>query len=104
MQLVTHFADQRDQLLLDKVMDVFRLIVNEQRWRCGGARANFLEALQNADQFLGTQHSGILQRPRMRAASGNFVLQQALVEIKRALPALETGIQDDVRAGGLDGR
>ena len=73
VQLVSRFADQRDQLLLDEMMNVFRFTVVKKCRRRSSAFADLLQALQNADQFVRRKNAGILQRTRMRAAGGEFV-------------------------------
>src|SRR5579864_5264214 len=93
MQLVANLADQCDQLLLDKVVDVFRLIVLEESQGSRRLLANLLQPLQNADQFIRRQYPGILQRSRMRGARRKLVLQQTSVKTERPLPALEFRIQ-----------
>ncbi len=67
VQLVSGFPDQRDQLLLDEMMNVLRFIVVEKRRRRRRLLADLLQPLQNADQFVRRQNSGCFQaRARAR--------------------------------------
>ena len=93
MKLVAGFPDQRDQLLLNEMVNVLRLVILE---KCGRHRrlfADLLQPLQNADQLIGRQNTRGFQSARVRAAAHYFALQQPPVEGERPLPTLEIRIQ-----------
>src|SRR5579884_1367565 len=52
VQLVSHFADQRDKLRLDEVMYILRLIILKKGRRCRRLLANLLQSLQNVDELV----------------------------------------------------
>src|SRR5579871_5972099 len=93
VQLVAEFSDQQDQLLLNEMVNVFGFGIVDKFGRGRGLLADLFQSLQNVNEFVGTEHFGILQGACMRSAGGEFVAQQAAVEVKRPLPAFEIGIQ-----------
>ncbi len=62
VQLVSRVANQRDQLLLDKVVHVFRFVVVEKGRRRRAFSPICVKALKNGDQLARRQDSRILQR------------------------------------------
>jgi hypothetical protein len=93
VQLVSGFADDRDELLFDEVMNIFRFGVFEKCGRYRGTLADLFQPLQNADELICGENPSILQRARMRAAGRKFVAEQSPVEAEGPLPALEFRIQ-----------
>ena len=93
MQFVAYFADPRYQLLLDEVVHILGLFVFDRTLRSCCHLANLLQALKNADEFVGRQNAGVLQGASVSAARSQFVMKQPSIEVKRPLPAFELRVQ-----------
>jgi hypothetical protein len=92
MQLLSCLADQRNQLLFDKVMDIFRFRIVEEIRLLLDALADLVQRRGNQAVFGGNEDPRGFQRLRMGAAAGEFVAQQLLVKGKGPLPLLEMRI------------
>jgi len=73
MELVARLANQRGELLLHEVVNVFRIRIVEKFGRRLAAAANFRERFDNLSKLFGGKHSSVGKRVRMRrlAASSN---------------------------------
>ncbi len=73
MEFVTGVANQRDQLFLDKVVNILRLVIGEKRRSRLRFLPNFNQPELNVGEFLRRQNSGLLERMRVRTARLEFV-------------------------------
>src|SRR5258708_3871939 len=93
VQLVSDLADARHQLLLDKMMHILSFIVFSQALLGSGSLLNLLQPFENADELIRGKNAGALEGTSVGSARRQFVAQQAAIELKRSLPALELRVE-----------
>ena len=101
VQFVASRADERGQLLFDKVMNIFCFVVVEKGWIRNGATSNFREGFKDFRKLFRRQHSRVFQSVGMGAAGGEFEGQQPLIVRKRPLPFFKFGIKRLPESAGL---
>src|SRR4051794_35622354 len=69
-------ADQRDELLLDEVMNVLSFFVLKKLRRRGGLLADLSQPLQDGDQLARREHTRRLQSLSVRPAGRQFMFEQ----------------------------
>jgi hypothetical protein len=70
-------------------MDILSFVVLNQTFGSRRRLSNLLQTLQNADELLGRENSGVSECTGVGGAGRQFVTQEPAIEVKRSLPALE---------------
>jgi hypothetical protein len=73
MQLVTDVSDKANKPLLDKMMDIFRILIVEKFWREPNLLPNFFKSLKDGNKFFRRENADFLQGAGMSATRGQFV-------------------------------
>src|SRR5450631_4456 len=100
MQLVAGSADQRCELLFNKVVNVFGFRIVEKSGRRFGAVADFSQSFHDCGKLFGGENSGVCESVGMGAAGGEFEGQQPLIVGKRPLPSFKFGVKRLPEAAG----
>jgi hypothetical protein len=93
VQLLPGFADERYQLFLYKVMNVFSFWIIEVSGLLLTGLADLVQRRGDQTEFRRRNNARGFQSLRVCAAGRKFVAQQFLVEGKRPLPLFEMRIQ-----------
>jgi hypothetical protein len=93
VELVSSVADERNQLPLDEVMNIFGFVVLQKRRIGLGFLANLLKTANDIGSLFRRQDARMRERSGVRAAGVELEWQQDLVERKRPLPQFKRGIE-----------
>jgi hypothetical protein len=93
VELVSRLADERNQLLLDEVMNIFGFVVLQKRRIGLGFLTDLFETANDIGSLFRRQDARMLECPRVRTARLEFEWEQNLVKRKRPLPPFKRGIE-----------
>src|SRR5690242_15697268 len=93
VQLEPNISSEFDQTTFEEMMNVFGLAVLHEVWIGFSSMLDVFQSIEQRLQFRCREHTGTRERTSVRAAGGDLLRQESLVEWKRPLPLLEFRIQ-----------